>query len=71
MVAFGDDNKPVKVPGLILENHKQAYRFHKGLLRKKLKTKYKNEEVSLVSMDTTEEYKEALKDERCVFQIPE
>jgi hypothetical protein len=31
MVAFGDDNKPVKVPGLILENHKQAYRFHKGL----------------------------------------
>src|SRR6187455_989989 len=69
MVAFGDDNKPVKVPGLILENHKEAYRFHKGLLRKKLKTKYKSEEVSLVSMDTTEEYKEALKDERCIFQI--
>ena len=69
MVAFGDDNKPVKVPGLILENHKEAYRFHKGLLRKQLKAKYKSEEVSLVSMDTTEEYKEALKDERCIFQI--
>jgi len=69
MVAFGDDNKPVKVPGLILENHKEAYRFHKGLLRKKLKAKYKSEEVALVSMDTTEEYKEALKNERCIIQI--
>ena len=69
MVAFGDDKKTVKVPGLILESHKEAYRFHKGLLRKKLKTKYKNEEVSLVSMDTTEGYKEALKGERCTFQI--
>ena len=69
MVAFGDDKKPVKVPGLILENHKQAYRFHKGSLRKKLKTKYKSEEASLVEMDTTEEYKEALKDERCILQI--
>jgi len=69
MVAFGDDKKPIKVPGLILENHKQAYRFHKGSLRKKLKAKYKSEEASLVSMDTTEEYKEALKDERCILQI--
>jgi uncharacterized protein (TIGR00369 family) len=71
MVAFGEDNKTVKVPGLILENHKQAYRFHKGLLRKKLKTKYRSEEVSLVSMDTIEEYKEALKAERCILQIQE
>lgn len=71
MVAFGDDKKPVKVPGLILENHKQAYRFHKGSLRKKLKAKYKSEEASLVEMDTTEEYKAALKDERCILQIPE
>ena len=71
MVAFGDDNKPIKVPGLILENHKQAYRFHKGSLRKKLKAKYKSEEVALVSMDTTEEYKEALKGERCILQIQE
>src|SRR6478735_12181361 len=43
MVAFGDDKKPVKVPGLILENHKQAHRFHKGLLRKKLKTTYEGQ----------------------------
>ena len=69
MVAFGDDNKPIKVPGLILENHKQAYRFLKALLRKKLKVKYKGEEAGPVSLETTEEYQEALKDERCIIQI--
>lgn len=71
MVAFGDDQKPVKVPGLILENHREAFRFHKSLLRKNLKAKYKTEEDALVTMDTTDEYKEALKGERCLFQIPE
>src|SRR6187402_359620 len=71
MVAFGDDNKTAKVPGLILENHKQAYRFHKGVLRKQLRTKYKYEEESLVSMETTEEYPEVLKNERCILQIQE
>jgi acyl-CoA hydrolase len=69
MVAFDDDKKTARVPGLILENHKQLYRFHKGLLRKKMKTKYKDEEEFLVSMRSMEEYKEALKDERCVLQI--
>src|SRR6187549_2371512 len=69
MVAFGDDKKPVKVPGLILENHKQAYRFHKGALRKQLKAKYTKEEVSLVSMETIEEYREVLKNERCILKI--
>lgn len=69
MVAFGDNNKTVQVPGLILENHKEAYRFHRAVLRKKLRTRYKDEEEFLVSMDTTDNYKEALKDERCVFNI--
>src|SRR6187551_3169708 len=41
MVAFGDDGKTVQVPGLILETHKDARRFYKGSLRKKLKTQYK------------------------------
>ncbi len=69
MVAFGDDNKTAKVPGLILENHKQARRFHKVLLRKELKTKYKNEEVLSVTIDTTEEYMEVLKGERCILDL--
>jgi len=71
MVAFDSNNNTAKVPGLILESNKEAYRFHKALLRKKMKATYKNEELSLVSMNTTEEYKEAFKEERCVFEMQE
>ncbi len=71
MVAFGDDNKKVKVPGLILENYNQARRFHKAVLRKKLKVKYKQEEVLMISIDTAAEYQEALKDERCMLDLKE
>lgn len=65
MVAFGDDNKTVQVPGLLLENHDQARRFHKAMLRKELKKNYKKEELMTVTIDTTEEYREVLKGERC------
>ena len=71
MVAFGDDNKTVKVPGLILENHLQARRFYQALLRKELKTKYKKEEALIISIDTTAEYKQALKGERCMLEVKE
>jgi len=71
MVAFGEDNKTVRVPGLILENHTHARRFHKALLRKELKTKYRKEEALTVSIDTREEYEEALKGERCIFDSQE
>ena len=71
MVAFGEDNKTVRVPGLILENNTHARRFHKALLRKELKTKYKKEEALTVSIDTREEYEEALKGERCIFDSQE
>jgi len=66
MVAFGDNNKTTQVPGLILENHNQARRFHKALLRKELKTKYKREETQTVKIDTTNEYAIILKGERCM-----
>ena len=65
MVAFGDDNKPVRVPGLLLEKQEQARRFYKAFLRKELKKKYKNEEALSITIDSTEEYKEVLKNERC------
>jgi acyl-CoA hydrolase len=35
MVALMTIEKTTKVPGLILENDREVYRFHKGLLRKK------------------------------------
>src|SRR6185295_44597 len=43
MVAFGDDNKPVKVPGLILETDKEDYRYQKELHPKRPKAKYNSE----------------------------
>ncbi len=65
MVAFGDDNKTVQVPGLILETHDEARRFHNAMLRKELKKNYKTEEALMISVDTTEEYLDLLKGERC------
>ena len=66
MVAFGDDNKPARVPGLLLESQEQARRFYKAFLRKELKKKHKSDEILLsVTIDSTEEYKEVLKNERC------
>lgn len=65
MVAFGDDNKPARVPGLILENNEQARRFYKAFLRKELKKKYKNEEALTITIDSMQEYADVLKSERC------
>lgn len=67
MVAFGDDNTPVRVPGLIIESQEQARRFYKGFLRKELKKKYRNETALSINIDSADEYKEVLKHERCVI----
>ena len=67
MVAFGDDNKPVGVPGLIIETKEQARRFYKAFLRKELKKKYKSETALTVTINTAPEYNEVLKNERCLI----
>ncbi|MFC5270924.1 acyl-CoA thioesterase [Adhaeribacter terreus] len=38
MVAKGEDNKPAKVPGLILENREDARRFLEARIRREIKT---------------------------------
>lgn len=43
MVAKGDDGKPTKVPGLILENKDEARRFVEAMKRKELHAPYKEE----------------------------
>lgn len=68
MVAFGDDNKTVEVPGLTLRSHDEARRFHNAILRRELKKNYKKEEALLMSVDTTEEYLDILKGERCKIE---
>ena len=67
MVAFGDDNKTIQVPGLILNSPTQARRFFKAFKRKELKKKYKQEEGLEKIINTTAEYLTVLKEERCVW----
>lgn len=69
MVAFGDDNKPVQVPGLIIENDTQARRFHKALLKKEVKIKYKNDERLKIITHTAKEYEQILDGQRCTVQF--
>ena len=67
MVAFGDDNKPVQVPGLVVQNHTQVRRFFEAYQRKELKKKYRQELGEKHTIKTTEEYLQNLKDERCLM----
>lgn len=69
MVALGDDNKTVKVPGLVLENQDHARRFYKAMLRKEQKNKNKIEEALTISIDGAEEYQQVLKGEHCILML--
>lgn len=69
MVAKNEQNKPVEVPGLILENQEQVRRFEEARRRKEEKqntidkARQNNQEMDL------NECKQNLKGERCVIQI--
>ena len=69
MVAKNEQNKPVEVPGLILENQEQVRRFEEARRRKEEKqntidkARQTNQEMDL------DECKQNLKGERCVIQI--
>ena len=66
MVAKDDDNKPVQIPGLILENKDQVRRFIESRRRKEIKQNYKKELSHIAIPADFEQCKELLKDERCV-----
>ncbi|MFT3681365.1 MAG: acyl-CoA thioesterase [Ferruginibacter sp.] len=68
MVAFGDDNKPTRVPGLILETADHARRFYKAYQRKELKKQYRSEEKLQVPSPVSTEYMQTLKGERFRLQ---
>jgi uncharacterized protein (TIGR00369 family) len=67
MVAIDEDNKPVQVPGLMLENLEETRRFYDALHRKQLKKAFKKEEEGFKKAFETEDYIEILKNERCVI----
>jgi uncharacterized protein (TIGR00369 family) len=69
MVAKGDDNRPVNVPGLILESNNDVRRFIEAIKRKQIKDEYKKEMKEAKRNFSLEEAIEKLKDERCEIRI--
>jgi uncharacterized protein (TIGR00369 family) len=67
MVAIDEENKPVQVPGLILQDMVETRRFYDALHRKQLKKAFKKEEAEFKRAFETEDYIEILKNERCVI----
>jgi uncharacterized protein (TIGR00369 family) len=65
MVAIDEDHKPLKVPGLILENEEQLRRFVEGKRRKELKMQHKEIVKQVLTSVQCEADKILLTNERC------
>jgi uncharacterized protein (TIGR00369 family) len=66
MVAM-EGNKPLQVPGLILQNRTEVRRFYEALRRKELKKNYKKAEAELKVTGSIGDLFEMLKSERCLI----
>jgi uncharacterized protein (TIGR00369 family) len=66
MVARDEQNQPVQVPGLILENRHQVRRFIEARRRKQIKQNYKQEVEEIEMPDNEEICRQMLIGERCV-----
>lgn len=66
MVAKDENNKPAKVPGLILENREQVRRFIEARRRKEIKQSYMKEVEQIQMPDNYEHCIELLHGERCL-----
>lgn len=67
MVAKDEQNKPVLVPGLVLENKEQVRRFVEAKRRRQLKENYKREANEIKVPEGEEQCMEMLADERCII----
>jgi len=67
MVAKNEDNQPVEVPGLILEDRNQVRRFIEARRRKQLKQNHKQEAEEIIMPDDEEICRQMLAGERCVI----
>ena len=67
MVAKNDDNQPVQVPGLILENRNHVRRFIEARRRKQLKQNYKLEADEIQIPDDEKICEQMLTGERCII----
>ncbi len=67
MVAKDDNNKPVQIPGLILENREQVRRFIEARRRKEIKQNYKQEVDKISVPDDYLLCEQMLLGERCLI----
>src|SRR5471030_1343580 len=66
MVAKDEDNKPVQIPALILENREHVRRFIEARRRKEIKQNYKNEIEKISVPDNYAACEQLLVGERCI-----
>ncbi|WP_036603281.1 acyl-CoA thioesterase [Olivibacter sitiensis] len=70
MVALSEETqKPVTVPGLILQSETEVRRFIAALHRKELNRYYKQENSRIKSELTSHNYLDLLQKERCLLKI--
>jgi uncharacterized protein (TIGR00369 family) len=69
MVAKGDDDKPMQVPELILENDEEVKRFIEAMRMKEIKEKVREEMNDAKSKIEVENARVVLKGQRCQIKI--
>ncbi len=69
MVAKGDDNKPMKVPALILENDEEVKRFIESMRMKEIKAKVRDAMDDAKSTLEIANADSLLKGERCIIKL--
>lgn len=69
MVAKGDDNKPSKVPPLILDKPVEVRRFFEAMRRKELNKSFNEKMDETKSQLDIDKAIEMIKDQRCVIKL--
>src|SRR5579859_2789492 len=69
MVAKSDDNKPMQVPSLILENEEEIKRFIEAMHVREIKEKIREEMDDAKSTIEVANAGELLKNERCIIKL--
>jgi len=67
MVARDENNNPVQVPGLILEDRTQVRRFLEARSRRRLKQHYKEESDKIIMPEDEQVCRQMLEGERCTI----